>query len=172
MGKVCHTGVSNFNRFLLEQAIELSTAPPRHKPVRIPSVPQPVADRPRDAEGGPCVTTYCAMAVGRVLGDPTLSEIATSHGRSIPRVVLRWLIQQGNVVAVSRTSNPDRIAEDLAIFDFELGEDEMAAIQSRVIAAAIALPLLSSVNYAETESLIAKSPLLAGLFCYNRGYFL
>jgi diketogulonate reductase-like aldo/keto reductase len=45
-------------------------------------------------------------------------------------VVLRWLIQQDGVVALSRTTNPDRLAENLAIFDFELGSDEMAAIRT------------------------------------------
>jgi aryl-alcohol dehydrogenase-like predicted oxidoreductase len=47
----------------------------------------------------------------------------TEHGRSIPQVVLRWLIQQGNVAALSRTTNPHRIRKNLAIFDFELNED-------------------------------------------------
>jgi diketogulonate reductase-like aldo/keto reductase len=70
------------------------------------------------------------MAVGRVLGDPTLAEIAATHRRSIPQVVLRWLIQQDGVVALSRTTNPNRLAENLAVFDFELGGDEMAVIQT------------------------------------------
>jgi 2,5-diketo-D-gluconate reductase B len=70
------------------------------------------------------------MAVGRVLTDPTIAEIADSHGRTIPQVVLRWLIQQDHVVALSRTTDPDRIAENLNIFDFELCEAEMAAIQT------------------------------------------
>ena len=76
------------------------------------------------------MTAYCAMAVGRVLSDPTIAEIAESHGRTIPQVVLRWLIQQDDVVALSRTTNPDRVVENLTVFDFELGEDEMAAIQT------------------------------------------
>jgi diketogulonate reductase-like aldo/keto reductase len=80
-------------------------------------------------KAGLAVTAYCAMAVGRVLTDPTIAEIAQSHGRTIPQVVLRWLIQQGDVVALSRTTNPDRIAENLAIFRFELSEDEMAAVR-------------------------------------------
>ena len=128
--KVCHIGVSNFNRQLLHQAIGLSAAPLvtnqfEYHPYLNQSL---LAGATRKA--GLAVTAYCAMAVGRVLGDPTITEIAASHGRSIPQVVLRWLIQQGNVVALSRTTNPDRIAENLAIFDFELGEDEMAAIQT------------------------------------------
>lgn len=129
-GKVRHIGVSNFNRQLLGHAIGLSAAPIvtnqfEYHPYLNQSL---LADATREA--GLAVTAYCAMAVGRVLGDPTLAEIAAGHGRSIPQVVLRWLIQQGNVVALSRTTNPDRIPENLAIFDFELGEDEMAAIQT------------------------------------------
>ena len=81
-------------------------------------------------KAGLAVTAYCAMAVGRVLTDPTIAEIAEGHGRSIPQVVLRWLIQQDDVVALSRTTNLERIGENLAVFDFELCEDEMAAIQT------------------------------------------
>jgi 2,5-diketo-D-gluconate reductase B len=76
------------------------------------------------------VAVYCAMAAGRVLTDPTITEIADSHGRTIPHIVLRWLVQQDDVVALSRTTNLDRIVENLIVFDFELGEDEMAAIQA------------------------------------------
>ena len=65
-----------------------------------------------------------------MLTDPTIAEIADNHARTIPKIVLRWLVQQDAVVALSRTTNPDRIAENLAVFDFELGEDEMAAIQT------------------------------------------
>jgi 2,5-diketo-D-gluconate reductase B len=129
-GKARHIGVSNFNRQMLDQAIGLSAAPLVTNQFEY----HPYLDQSLLAgatrEGGLAVTAYCAMAVGRVLGDPTLARIAASHGRSIPQVVLRWLIQLGNVVALSRTTNPDRVAENQAIFDFELGEDEMAAIHA------------------------------------------
>jgi len=81
-------------------------------------------------KAGLSVTAYCAMAIGRVLLDPMLAEIAEDHGRTIPQVVLRWLIQQGNIVALSRTTNPGRVVENLAVFDFELGEHEMVAIRT------------------------------------------
>jgi 2,5-diketo-D-gluconate reductase B len=129
-GKVRHIGVSNFNRHLLEQAVGLSAVPLvanqfEYHPYLNQSL---ISDATRQA--GLAVMAYCAMAVGRVLTDPTIAEIAESHGRSIPQVVLRWLIQQDGVVALSRTTNPGRIAENLAVVDFELREDEMAAIQT------------------------------------------
>ena len=127
-GKVRHIGVSNFNRTLLEQAVGLSAVPLvanqfEYHPYLNQSL---ISDATRKA--GLAVMAYCAMAVGRVLTDPAIAEIAESHGRSIPQVVLRWLIQQDGVVALSRTTNPGRIAENLAVVDFELREDEMAAI--------------------------------------------
>ena len=129
-GKVRHIGVSNFNRQLLGQAIRLSAAPLvtnqfEYHPYLNQSL---LAGATRRA--GLAVIAYCAMAVGRVLGDPTIAEIAANHGRSIPQVVLRWLTQQGGTIALSRTTNPDRIRENLAIFDFKLNEAEMAAMQT------------------------------------------
>jgi 2,5-diketo-D-gluconate reductase B len=129
-GKARHIGVSNFNRRLLEQAKGLSATPLvtnqfEYHPYLNQSV---IAGATRQA--GLAVTAYCAMAVGRVLGDPTLAEIAATHRRSIPQVVLRWLIQQDGVIALSRTTNPDRLAQNLAVFDFELGAEEMATIQT------------------------------------------
>ena len=129
-GKVRHIGVSNFNRRLLDQAIDLSAFPLVTNQFEYhPYVSQSlVVDATRKA--GLAVTAYCAMAVGRVLTDPIIAEIADSHRRTIPQVVLRWLIQQDGVIALSRTSNPDRVVENLAVFNFELRGDEMAAIQT------------------------------------------
>jgi 2,5-diketo-D-gluconate reductase B len=129
-GRVRHIGVSNFNRRLLEQAVDLSAIPLvtnqfEYHPYLNQSL---VIEATRSA--GLAATAYCAMAVGHVLTDQTIAEIAESHGRSIPQVVLRWLIQQDGIVALSRTTNPDRVVENLTVFDFELRDDEMAAIQT------------------------------------------
>jgi Aldo/keto reductase family len=77
---------------------------------------------------GMAVTAYCGMAIGRVFTDATLAGIAARHDKGIAQVVLRWLLQQDGVVALSRTTNPQRVAENLAIFDFELESEEMNAI--------------------------------------------
>ena len=68
------------------------------------------------------------MAVGRVLSDPVLASMADRHGRSIAQIVLRWLIQQDGVVALSRTTIEARLAENLGVFDFELDDADMQAI--------------------------------------------
>jgi diketogulonate reductase-like aldo/keto reductase len=70
------------------------------------------------------------MAIGRVLSDPTLHAIAQRHNRSIAQVVLRWLVQQDGVVALSRTLHEERASQNLEIFDFSLEGEEMAAIHA------------------------------------------
>ena len=62
-----------------------------------------------------------------LLKDPVLQRIAQAHGKSLVQVILRWHYQRG-VVAIPGSSNPDHIAENNVIFDFELTEKEMADI--------------------------------------------
>ncbi len=62
-----------------------------------------------------------------LLSEAPIVALATKHGRTPAQIVLRWLIQQGNVV-LSKTSNQARASENLAIFDFALTSAEIAAI--------------------------------------------
>ncbi|MCM1190681.1 MAG: aldo/keto reductase [bacterium] len=62
-----------------------------------------------------------------LLSDPVLQEIADSHGKSVAQVILRWNIQR-DVIAIPGSSNPDHIAENIDIFDFELTDEEMDRI--------------------------------------------
>ena len=59
--------------------------------------------------------------------DPTIVRIAEAHGKSPTQVVLRWHIQLGLVV-IPRSSNPGRIAENIAVFDFDLSNEEMTTV--------------------------------------------
>jgi 2,5-diketo-D-gluconate reductase A len=61
------------------------------------------------------------------LRPPTLSEIGAAHGKSVAQVVLRWLIQR-EVVVIPKSVRPDRMRENIDVFDFELTDDEMARI--------------------------------------------
>lgn len=62
-----------------------------------------------------------------VVDQPVVKEIAAAHQRSPAQVVLRWAVQRGTSI-VPKTTRPQRLAENLALFDFELSEDQMAAI--------------------------------------------
>lgn len=59
--------------------------------------------------------------------NPVLSEIGRGHGKSAAQVVLRSMIQRG-VVVIPKSVNPDRMAQNIDVFDFELSDDEMARV--------------------------------------------
>ena len=64
-----------------------------------------------------------------VLNQPVIREAAARHGRTPAQVVLRWGVQRGTAV-IPKTSRPERLRENLAIFDFELSASEMDAISA------------------------------------------
>jgi diketogulonate reductase-like aldo/keto reductase len=63
----------------------------------------------------------------RLLDDPVVLAISSAHAKSPAQVVLRWHIQLGNLV-IPKSVTPERIRENIDIFDFELNEEEMAAV--------------------------------------------
>lgn len=72
---------------------------------------------------------WAPFAEGRhdLFTNPVLSEIAEKHQKSVGQVVLRWLMQRG-VVALAKSTKPERVRENLNIFDFELADTEMDKI--------------------------------------------
>src|SRR4051794_17921185 len=67
------------------------------------------------------IEAYSPIARGEVLTDPTVESIARQAGRTPAQVVLRWHLQRGDIV-FPKSSRPDRLRENFAIFDFELDE--------------------------------------------------
>jgi 2,5-diketo-D-gluconate reductase B len=127
-GKVRHIGVSNYNTALLESAVRYSHYPlVTHQFEYHPYLNQRQVIQTTRALGM-TVTAYCPMAVGRVLREPVLLDIARTHRRSVAQVVLRWVIQQPGMIALSRTTNASRLAENVQVFDFELNADDMGRI--------------------------------------------
>jgi 2,5-diketo-D-gluconate reductase B len=129
-GKVRHIGISNFNTRLMEEASRLSAAALVTNQFEYhPYLGQShLVTQTRRA--GLAVTGYCGMALGRVLSDETLNRIAKSHNRSVAQIVLRWLVQQDGVVALSRSVHKERAEQNLRIFDFELAGTQMAEIHA------------------------------------------
>ncbi len=70
---------------------------------------------------------WSPIAQGDVLDDPTIVAVAERVGRTPAQVTLRWHVQRGDVI-FPKSVNPDRMRENFALFDFELSDDDMAAI--------------------------------------------
>ncbi|MFP4513990.1 MAG: aldo/keto reductase, partial [Acidimicrobiales bacterium] len=124
-GKVRHLGVSNFRGPLLLEAMELA-------PILADQVPyQPGRTQNTllgiAAERDVMITAYSPLR-GKGIQSPVLAEIGEAHGKTPHQVALRWLLQQDKVSPIPRSSNPDRRAQNLDVFDFELSDDEMARI--------------------------------------------
>jgi diketogulonate reductase-like aldo/keto reductase len=64
-----------------------------------------------------------------LLQDPVIAETAKAHGKTAAQVILRWDLQKG-VRAIPKSNNPCRIRENLGIFDFELSDKEIQAIDA------------------------------------------
>jgi 2,5-diketo-D-gluconate reductase B len=129
-GKVRHIGVSNFNRALMMESMRLTAVPLVTNQFEYhPYLKQSLLIE-STLQAGLAVTGYCGMAIGRVFSDPTLKEIAARHDKTIAQIVLRWLVQQRGIVALSRTTRINRLAQNLTVFDFELDGVDMAAIHS------------------------------------------
>jgi 2,5-diketo-D-gluconate reductase B len=129
-GKVRYIGVSNYNTALLESAVRHSHYPlVTHQFEYHPYLNQRNVIQATRALGM-TATAYCPMAIGRVLAEPVLIDIARDHQRSVAQVVLRWVIQQPGMIALSRTTNVSRLAENAAAFDFELSTEDMARIHN------------------------------------------
>src|SRR5689334_10248690 len=127
-GLVRHIGLSNFPSRLLAEATRLTREPLVTEQIEYhPFLDQSVM-RAALRERGMALTAYCPLALGRVVGNPTIETIAARHGKTAAQVTLRWLVQQPQVVAIPKTAHPRRLSENLAVFDFALTDAEMAEI--------------------------------------------
>jgi 2,5-diketo-D-gluconate reductase B len=129
-GLARHIGVANFNIALIEEALHHCPEPL----VTLQAEYHPYLDQRRVLDycrsKGMIFTAYCPLARGRLFADPVLNAIAASHGRTVAQVVLRWITQQGAIAPIPRSSNPERISQNLEVFDFELSAAEMQRIHA------------------------------------------
>ena len=126
-GLARHIGVSNFTVALVDEALRLSSEPLVCNQFEC----HPFLDQSKLTaacrQRGIAVVAYSPIAKGRVRDDETLSNIGAVHEKTAAQVCLRFLVQQ-DIVVIPRTSKVERLAENAAIFDFALGEVEMASI--------------------------------------------
>ncbi|MDT0541570.1 MULTISPECIES: aldo/keto reductase [Streptomyces] len=128
-GLVKAIGVSNFYADRLVDLIDHNEIVPAVNQIETHPYFQRAADQTLMTERGVQIEAWGPLAEGRnnIFSDPTLSAIGEAHGKSVAQVVLRWLTQRG-VVVIPKSTRPERMAENLAVFDFELTGDEMDRI--------------------------------------------
>jgi diketogulonate reductase-like aldo/keto reductase len=119
-------GVSNFTPAQIERIADETGVWPAVNQIELhPDFAQ--ADvRAWHAEHGVAIEAWRPLGRG-LLGHPKLAEIGEAHGKTPAQVVLRWHVQLG-LVAIPKSGNPERIAQNIEIFDFELSDGELASM--------------------------------------------
>ncbi|MBX3015856.1 MAG: aldo/keto reductase [Caldilineaceae bacterium] len=129
-GKARSIGVSNFKPAHLERLLAETTIRPVANQIqlspRITRTDHVEYDRAHDI----VTVAWSPLGAGKdLLAEPLLTQIGARYGKSPAQVVLRWNMELG-IVTIPRSSNPTRLAANLAIFDFTLTADEVAAISA------------------------------------------
>ena len=130
-GLARHIGVSNFTTRQIAEAVAASARPLACNQVEYhPFLNQNkvlAACRANDM----ALVSYCPLSRGRGLfEEPPVAAAAATHGKTPAQIVLRWHVQQDGVAAIPRSQNPERIRQNLEVFDFSLSDDEMTAIDA------------------------------------------
>jgi len=122
-------GVSNFYPDRLVDLITHNDIVPAVNQIETHPFFQRDTDQKIMAEYGVQIESWGPFAEGKndLFTNPVLAEIADAYGKSVAQVVLRWLTQR-DVVVIPKSVRPDRLAQNLDIFDFELSDDDMARI--------------------------------------------
>jgi len=126
-GYVRSIGVCNFTEEHLETVIDLTFVTPAVNQIELHPLLNQAELRAANAAHNVVTEAYSPLAVGRLLDNPTVTSVAAEYSRTPAQVLIRWSLQLGNVV-IPRTAKPQRIADNLNVFDFELAAEHMDAL--------------------------------------------
>ncbi|QNE36047.1 aldo/keto reductase [Leifsonia shinshuensis] len=129
-GKARAIGVSNFKPAHIDRLIAETGVTPAVNQIQLSPAIQRREQRAYGAEHGIVTESWSPIGgSGDLLTEPVLAEVAAKHDRAVGQIVLRWHVQNG-LVAIPKSRNPERMAQNLAVFDFELDAGDLAAIDS------------------------------------------
>ena len=126
-GRALSIGVSNFLPEHLQRVIGATGVVPAVNQVELHPRFQQRELRSFHAEHGILTEEWSPLGRGQILDDPVVTGIASSLQRTPAQVVLRWHLQLGNVV-IPKSVTPARIEENFDVFEFELSDADMDAI--------------------------------------------
>jgi 2,5-diketo-D-gluconate reductase A len=126
-GLIRSIGVSNFNPAHLERLIAETGETPAINQVELHPYFQQVGLRREHEQLGIVTESWSPLAQGEVLDDPVILAIAEAHSKTPGQVVIRWHLQLGCVV-IPKSVTPERIRQNLDVFDFELSDQQMGEI--------------------------------------------
>ncbi|WP_410657860.1 aldo/keto reductase [Amycolatopsis sp. lyj-112] len=126
-GRIRAIGVSNFHIPHLRRLFDETVIVPAVNQVELHPRLQQKALREFNAEHGIVTEAWSPLAQGSLFSDVTLTALAAKYGKTPAQLVLRWHLQLGTV-AIPKSVTPSRIRENFDVFDFELADDDLAAL--------------------------------------------
>ena len=130
-GKLRAIGTSNFKPAHLQRVLDETGIEPDVNQIQLSPYTTRDASRAYDDEHQIITESYSPIGASsnELRNDPVIRAIADRYRKSTTQVVLRWHLQLG-LVAIPKSADPGRIAENIDVFDFELSEDEMKTVSS------------------------------------------
>jgi 2,5-diketo-D-gluconate reductase A len=128
-GRARSIGVSNFQPAHLARLAEETDVVPAVNQIEVHPYFTNEAARKASHDAGILVEAWSPIAQGGVLDDETITGIAERVGKTAAQVTLRWHLQRGDIV-FPKSSTPERMKENGDLFDFELTDDDVAAISA------------------------------------------
>jgi len=128
-GRARSIGVSNFHPDHLARLRAETDVIPAVNQIEVHPQLTNEAARAASLAQGTLVEAWSPIGRGRILDDPDLSAIAARAGHTVAQTILRWHLQRGDII-FPKSMHPERMRENIAIFDFTLSDDDMAAISA------------------------------------------
>src|SRR6516225_8119534 len=128
-GRVRSVGVSNFQPAHLRRIIAETGVTPVVNQIEVHPGFNNDAARAASASHGIAVEAWSPLGQGKLLDDAVIGDLAASKGKTSAQIILRWHIQHGHIV-FPKSMHPERMRENLDLFDFELSPVEVASIDA------------------------------------------
>ncbi|MGP3708238.1 aldo/keto reductase [Gordonia paraffinivorans] len=128
-GKARAIGVSNFQQAHLRRLLDETEIVPAVNQIEVHPYFSQNALRAFNSEHGIVTEAWSPLAQGKIVDDPAITKIAEAKGRTPAQVTLRWHLQRGDIV-FPKSVTRSRVEENFHVFDFELSDDEIAAIDA------------------------------------------
>jgi diketogulonate reductase-like aldo/keto reductase len=122
-------GISNFSAGEIQELLKVSQIQPAVNQIQFSPFEYRAGLVEACEEAGIVAQAYSPLGTGRHLGDPVVDRIASAAGRTPAQVLIRWAMQKGLSV-IPKSTHRERIQENFGVFDFELDDDSIAALDA------------------------------------------
>ncbi len=128
-GRIKAIGISNFLPHHIDELLKTAEIVPMVNQIEMQPGLNRDLEREYNQKHGILTEAWAPFQVGEVLKDETVCRLAEKHQKSAAQIVLRWFLQKG-VVPLPKSVTPERILDNIQVYDFELTADDMTAMDN------------------------------------------